>query len=798
MFERFLSIAIMLQRARVREMCAAVQRTNNQRMRRYFYRSDASDSKCRQTEYVRTNKSPTTAERKNIFPLTSPQVSADKVEETVWKMDTSCLFEQTRDQSTSAVLENMKMKNNRRIQWCGWLLLGCGLVALANACVATALEAVKSHLLAQYVNTHWITCVYLLAGGSTILVDKVRANFYLYTCACVDSVACFVAMGALLFDGYNLHATGKLRWAPVSDGHTQQLSQLPYKTLVAYNAVDMATGLAALVGVSLALMELRQRLERVNQPTTVDQAKGLVLTMGGLALVAIGVTKLILWALEVRWLSTLGDSARYLFLNYTMDEPVWELVHTLTGLLTAAVGRNGSRLCAGILRKDETAVQLAELTALSLKPHPLLYANLLAAGTRLPLACAVSLRLSRLLGCPRARTRLHLDKALRRLLLVLGAGLTLAGLLFGAVDLHNALAGSFHNLFYPGEQKLPFYLLPAGLLCLSTVSAAATARLGGTYHQMPVVCVLLIFSFHAAMFHVLAYLYLSTNEYFGTQLCDLFFYARHRCTYKVQRAGSLLHFAEATLAALVLVASIAGAFIFGRLCSLVTTDEHYQEQQYQYHHHQHHDHQHHHHHHLHQQQQQQMQQQQQQKAERIIKHVAYAQLAAGVIVYAVCLLTDERNPLRTHPLYVIHNTIRRTTLSMMLTVLPAAQLLLASGKPLHRKPMKTTAILGIALVRIVDIFVQIDYRNLAHLGVTWAVTTAAEILALFLQFTTLCCSAVLLDIGQQRPAIYELLDKEASSVSSSSTQLALSSTDDDQPLTNITTADTAHIMDNFY
>ncbi|OUC49103.1 hypothetical protein D917_05709 [Trichinella nativa] len=690
-------------------------------------------------------------------------------------MDTSCLFEQTRD-SSSSVFEN-KNKNkkammvmNNRMQWCGWLLLGCGLVALANACVATALEAVKSHLLAQYVNTHWITCVYLLAGGSTILVDKVGVNFYLYTCACVDSVACFVALGALLFDGYNLHATGKLRWAPVSDGHTQQLSQLPYKTLVAYNVVDMATGLAALVGVSIALVELRQRLARVNQqPTTVDQARGLALTAGGLALVAIGVAKLILWALEVRWLSTLGDSARYLFLNYTMDEPVWELVHTLTGLLTAAVGRNGSRPCACCALTLLLAgcyptvqylwldyrwlltVQLAELTALTLKPHPLLYANLLAAGARLPLACAVSLRLGRLLGWPTARIRFRIDNALRRLLLALGAGLTLAGLLFGAVDLHNALVGSFHNLFYPGEQKLPFYLLPAGLLCLSTVSAVGTSRLGiGTYHQMPVVCVLLIFSFHAAMFHVLAYLYLSTNEYFGTQLCDLFFYARHRCTYKVQRAGSLLHFAEATLAALVLVASIAGAFIFGRL------------------------------------------------SERIIKYVAYAQLAAGVIVYAVCLLTDERNPLRTHPLYVIHNTIRRTTLSMMLTVLPAAQLLLASGEPLHRKPMKTTAILGIALVRIVDIFVQIDYRNLAHLGVTWAVTTAAEILALFFQFTTLCCSAVLLDIGPQQPAIYELLDKEASSVSSSSTQLAFSSTDDDQPLTPTTTADTAHIIDNCY
>ncbi|CDW55630.1 hypothetical protein TTRE_0000390301 [Trichuris trichiura] len=557
----------------------------------------------------------------------------------------------------------------------GWLMIGNGAVALTNACVATALEAVKTHLLIQYVNTHWITCVYLLTGASTMLVEKLRLNFFHYLAICMNLITMFVAAGALVFDSFNLDVISELSSS--------------INAILAYNIMDIFTGLFAL---AIGLATLR-----------------------------------------------LGDSARYMFLNYTTDEPVWNMIYLLTGLLTMHAARTASRVVAfcGLPLLIITIYPMVQYLwvdyrcAIVLQPHTLLYSNIAVTVFHLFVVFFVVAKLTKAiskLAFPWSNLRLDCDKKLRSSIVCFGLSLILSGALFSTIDIVNVHAGTFHHVFYPSEHKLPFYLIPAGAFAIASIRLERRS-----FYCIPVVTILLIFSFHATMFHVITYLYLTKNEYFGSQLCDLFFYGRHKCNYRVEHAGSILHFFEATLAIAVLLMSIYGSFLFGRLCSFYRIDASGSRVS--------------------------MSAQEVRRignCHRVVRGAAWAQIMIGILVYCVSVGFRDNGPLHEHPLFVIHNTIHRTTLSFMLTIFPAAQLILSNV--VHLSPMKALAIIGIACSRVIDILIQIDYRNLAYLGVGWAAMTAAEILTLFLQFTIMCACAVLFDFSINSYPQLELMD----------------------------------------
>ncbi|KFD48384.1 hypothetical protein M514_10736, partial [Trichuris suis] len=635
------------------------------------------------------------------------------------------------------------ISKNRLILY-GWLMIGNGAVALTNACVATALEAVKTHLLIQYVNTHWITCVYLLTGASTMLVEKLRLNFFHYLAICMNLITMFVAAGALVFDSFNLDVISELS---SSINVYRWMSKLPQKAILAYNIMDIFTGLFALaIGVA-TLRELYKISHRYF--SNLDYLKSCSLFMAGLLLALAGLIKEVFWVMEVKWLKGLGDSARYMFLNYTTDEPVWNMIYLLTGVLTMHAARTASRVVAfcGLPLLIITiypmvqylwvdyrwllTVQVAEMTAIVLQPHTLLYSNIAVTVFHLFVVFFVVAKLTKAiskLAFPWSNLRLDCDKKLRSSIICFGLSLILSGALFSTIDIVNVHAGTFHHVFYPSEHKLPFYLIPAGAFAIASIRLERRS-----FYCIPVVTILLIFSFHATMFHVITYLYLTKNEYFGSQLCDLFFYGRHKCNYRVEHAGSILHFFEATLAIAVLLMSIYGSFLFGRLCSFYRIDASASRVS--------------------------MSAQEARRignCHRVVRGAAWAQIMIGILVYCVSVGFRDNGPLHEHPLFVIHNTIHRTTLSFMLTIFPAAQLILSNV--VHLSPMKALAIIGIACSRIIDILIQIDYRNLAYLGVGWAAMTAAEILTLFLQFTIMCACAVLFDFSINSYPQLELMD----------------------------------------
>lgn len=60
----------------------------------------------------------------------------------------------------------------------------------------------------------------------------------------------------------------------------------------------------------------------------------------------VGQGKFLLWLLEVLWARNMGADRQFVFFNYTLDEPIWDLVYTLSGIFGIFVATSGSQILA--------------------------------------------------------------------------------------------------------------------------------------------------------------------------------------------------------------------------------------------------------------------------------------------------------------------------------------------------------------------------------------------------------------------------------------------------------------------
>lgn len=65
-----------------------------------------------------------------------------------------------------------------------------------------------------------------------------------------------------------------------------------------------------------------------------------------------------------------------------------------------------------------------------------------------------------------------------------------------------------------------------------------------------------------------------------------------------------------------------------------------------------------------------------------------------------------------HPLLVIHSVVYRTCLALSLIIFPIIQMVFS--RDLFYYPMRSVALILIALIRFVDIITQLDYRNVGQ------------------------------------------------------------------------------------
>lgn len=611
-----------------------------------------------------------------------------------------------------------------------------GILSLANAAIATGLEGVKSYHITQYVNTHWITSIFVISGCTTLLVERLHIDFFLFAAVCTNLIAMFTALGAVIFDCANLHTVSRVYPDRNSDRFQAAIGPMQIRAMMAYSVIDIICCAIAFAFSLLTCIEMRSIAKRYF--SNLQGFRSGLLFVCGFSLCFIGLAKQILWIWELRWLIDLGEMRRFLFLNYTMDEPVWNCIYFLTGILNCWTAWKGGRTMAycalpltalsayptiqylWIDYRWMLSVQLTEVMLDVPKPSGLLRANISITTAHLFLIAVTVVLLCRLFsqrGLPWTTQNLTLDSDVRKVILCIGVLLLFAGCAFLITDIVNIQAATFYRLFYPTEQKLPFFLIPAGVLCIIILRNQTV----GPYF-IPCLLILLLLIFHSTMFQIFTYVYLTKMVYFEAHLCDLFFYSKFKCTARVERIGAVAHFMEASLAVTITALALYGSMLFGRLLSFytlpqadqLTTDEQHCRK----------------------------------RRTGILRFSLVVQLALGLGAFFVCVFVNEGALGHDHPLFAIHGTIQRITFSLVLLLFPTVQLILSGD--LHKYPMKNIAQLGISCIRMTDILMQVDYRNVANLGIGWTVLTAVELVSLFLHFSNFIQCAILLDLGFNR------------------------------------------------
>jgi hypothetical protein len=94
----------------------------------------------------------------------------------------------------------------------GSALILCGVVSVFNGGLAGWVEAEKSYNMDDYVNTHWITSVFLFAGLSVWLLGQRVASVYVYLAYALCFVALPVAATSFVADAVNLHVVAQHTW----------------------------------------------------------------------------------------------------------------------------------------------------------------------------------------------------------------------------------------------------------------------------------------------------------------------------------------------------------------------------------------------------------------------------------------------------------------------------------------------------------------------------------------------------------------------------------------------------------
>ncbi|VDP09104.1 unnamed protein product [Soboliphyme baturini] len=514
-------------------------------------------------------------------------------------------------------------------------------------------------------------------------MEKLNGNFFLYSAVCLNLMTWFVAAGAFLFDCLDLNVVVNMKSSSL-----MYRWGLQKKALITYNSIDLV--IAALV-VVLCMLILREIYREAScYFPNLRELRSCTAVFCGIALVLISTSKKLLWGMEYSWMRNLGPSARYVFLNYTMDEPVWNMIYLLTGVLVAVVGCRGTPVLAycSVALTSVTfypiiqylwidyrwmlTMQLAERSPSLPKPTTLLIGNITVSMVHVLVTFSSLVVLTRSLSDCAVLIKVpyvKLTSKLRTSVYVLAVSLIIIGAIFLVSDVCNMIAGTFYRVLY----------------------------------------------------NPTAYVYLTYNEYFGSDMCQLFAFSnRTMCTKRVEQIGSACHFLEAFLAQIATVLSLCGVFLYARVCGL------YQMPNFS-----------------------DLRLSASSAATRttchkILKPLYAVQMAIGLATCVVSLSAEEN--FLMHPLLVTHNVIYRTTSAMVLVIFPVVQLALSND--LEKYPMKLIAVVAISIERMTHILTQLDYRNLTHLEIAWTVMTIAELITLLLQFALMNVAAVLFELGQ--------------------------------------------------
>lgn len=588
-------------------------------------------------------------------------------------------------------------------------------------------------------------------------MDRVRKNFYLFTAVILCLVTVPIAFGSFVTDCINIHFVKKRFNPPRMPENWVIIARQEFRGMLIYGSIDLVLCLVALISAVGILLEIKKVSSRYFHSCDEFRSKSLIGL--GLLLSFCCVLKFCLWVREIVWLRNMGSKAKFLFLHYTLDEPTWNAIFILSGVLVLLVGLRGTRILmySSLALTSLTAVpaltylwidyrwaSTMPLTKVSValpKPDMLLDANIMLGVIHLLIILYVILVQIRKVvkaGTSLYDLQLNTEPLLRKSLAFAGLLLLAAGFAFLVTDIVNLLEKSFFRIFYATEQKLPFVLLTGGVLCLLSL------RRNMALYFIPTSFVVLLVCFHGTIFHISSYLFLSHQSYFGEHLCALFYEGESRCTQTVERLGTWSHFFEAAMAVSVFMLSLFAIVVLARIMRLYKlTLQHMNVEE----------------------------QKDKKFYENLVLVIGIATFCLGLIVFCASIFMQHHPSIASHPLIILHVYIYRSCLALTLVIYPIVQIFFARN--LIFFPMRSLALIAISLLRFIDILLQLDYRNVTHTvgSVPWTLLCVVELLDLALHFATMCACASLIDISIHRLPQFDFGDQNGRQLHSSDDRL---------------------------
>lgn len=606
------------------------------------------------------------------------------------------------------------------------IIVGC--VSVANGFFANFFLAEKSYNVQSYRNTHWITAISLFAGISAKLCRSFSVITHLFVLMLATNLFAFIVSStALIADFANILALIADFSAIKSNLIT---SQSRVYWMLSYSVVDFL-----LCGLSLILIfAILSACFRSFFETTVE-ARSKVLLLFGVILASLSLAKFLLWIFELYWLKTLGNLTRFTFIHYTIDEPIWVILCCTVGALCIMSSQGGTvlrmvTLCLSSICIHSTIIYLwidyrwfsnavvSRLTPSSASPTPMLIANLITGSLTSTSLIAISVYLISSLSKP---LNFKLSAKLSSFFFCTGCvALGLSLLLFG-FDVLTARFESFYRVFQGTEQKTPFlvFVVAVFLLLLSKRSV--------DYFVLPAALTAILLCTQSSTFLLFSYLYLSWNNYFSTDFCEMFYYGAARCARQsVSKVGAVAHFFEAFAYCFILLSSVALSLILHRLSSLYASRPTRLSR---------------------------TQQRRSSRYQHIIEISGFGLLLMGLIVFGATVVEFAGSKAR-HPLIILLSSLYHVSLGISLVIFPLYQVVVS--RFLLINPLSCVTLIMMNTMRFAEILSQLDYRNIGETAsLSWRLHNGVEIFALGIQFMTvvLCIKIFEISSGSCLPEI---------------------------------------------
>ncbi|VDK68959.1 unnamed protein product [Cylicostephanus goldi] len=203
---------------------------------------------------------------------------------------------------------------------------------------------------------------------------------------------------------------------------------------------------------------------------------------------------------------------------------------------------------------------------------------------------------------------------------------------------------------------------------------------------------------------MISYLYLSSNGYFGDQLCELFFPGARRCFVSATRGEASIHFIQVLLDFVVLILSSILCIVAMRISIMVKGSGNGVNR----------------------------------KLESPIRWLGVLMALCGLAVLEQAISffrtsSEQDNPM--HPMVVVYMALYHMALAIGLIVFPLYQVICSEKLAFH--PMSQTTLLIMSVVRFVEILTQLDYRGTGEdLSPAWKVHQIADFIAMGSHFAT--------------------------------------------------------------